>query len=287
MANRTLSETKALLKKDQIYEVNSAFLVNDFGKYRPNITFVIPKDIECDPTAYRSDKPTKLMLRGMNVNFDGETSVLFGDYWKSQKGAACFRPKPVTAANHVLIRCSWGGAFNSSRGIGSYAGKDVLYCRRAVSNGRGVGNDYLVVPIGFYRILHDEEMDGTGPSAPPNFEERAGVVRKTFAEFDQEQSDRADAEARAKAEAEVASRVAKLAGLGERIEAVNCRREDIGQSPYNVGETGFGFTSTYSHNVRLYTEANVVAAEREIAQLEEKPLSRWQSRSFSEASSDS
>ncbi len=267
MANKTLAEAKEILRTDQIHEVDTAFLVNDFGKYRPNITFVIPKEFERSPITYRSDEPTRQMLANMNVEFGGETSILFGDYWKSQKGGACFRPKPIAEAEHVLIRCGWGGAFNRTRGIGYV--KDVPYYRRAASNGGGVGSDYLVVPVGFYRALHSEEIDGAKSSATPNFAERAKALRETFANFDQEQSDKADAAAKAKAEAEAASREAKLSGLGERVEVVNRRREAIGQLPYEVGETAFGFTSSYS-NTRLYTEANVATVEREVTQLEAK-----------------
>lgn len=95
MADKTLAEVKEILRTDKIHEVSTAFLVNDFGKYRPNITFVIPKEFEGSPITYRSDEPTKQMLANMNIGFGGEISVLFGDYWKSQKGGACFRPKPI------------------------------------------------------------------------------------------------------------------------------------------------------------------------------------------------
>ena len=268
MADKTLAEVKEILRTDKIHEAGTAFLVNDFGKYRPNITFVVPKDFERSPIAYRSDEPTHRMLDNMNVGFGGETSVLFGNYWKSQKGGACFRPKPIADAQHVLIRCGWGGAFSRTRGIGYV--DDAPYSRRAASNGGGLGTDYVVVPIGYYRVVRDAEIDGEAPAVQPNFADRAKAIREEFARFDQEQSDKADAAAKAKAEAEAASREAKLSGLGERVEAVNRRREVVGQSPYEVGETAFGFTSSYSSNVRLYTEANVAAAEREVTQLEEK-----------------
>lgn len=133
-----------------------------------------------------------------------------------------------------------------------------------------MGVDYIVVPVGFYRVVYDAEIDGEASTMTPNFADRAKAIREEFTRFDQEQSEKADAAAKAKAEAEVASQEAKLSGLGKRVEAVNRRREAVGQLPYEVGKTSFGFASSYSSNVRLYTEANVAAVEREVTQLEEK-----------------
>jgi len=259
---KTLAEVKSLLKTDKIFETESSFLVNDFGKYRPNITFVIPKEFDGNPLAYRSDAPVKEMTRDMNIGFDGETGVLFGDFWKSQKGGACFRPKPIANARHVLILVDWGGAFSRTRGIHSDVA-EAAYYRRAVSNGGGSGNDYLVVPVGFYRVLRDAEIDGDVVATIPNLAERAKAIREKFVQYDREQAEKVSAEARAKAQAEDASKAAK-AGLLPRLEAANAHLAALGRESAELGESSF----KWGWQNRYYNERNIAEIERQITQLE-------------------
>lgn len=262
MANKTLAEAKESLKTEKIHEVGTSFLVNDFGKYRPNIVFVISKNFERSPIAHRSDEPTKKMLANMNIDFDGETSILFGDYWQSQKGGACFRPKPVAEAKHVLIRCEWGGASSRTRGIGYV--RDVPYYRRAASNGGGVGSDYLVVKVGFCRVLHDDEIDVDATTTAPNFAERAKAIREKFTQYDREQDKKASTEARAKAQAEATSKAAK-ADLLPRLEAVNERLTALGREPVQLGE--FLFKWGWQNN-QYFSERNVAEVERSVTRYE-------------------
>ena len=271
MADKTLTEVKKIFGNDKIFETETAFLVNVFGKYQANITFVVSKNFEGNPLEFRRDNPTCDMLAGMNIDFGGETSVLFGDFWTSKKGGACFRPKSVESAQHVLIRCGWGGAFSRTRGIGSAGGG--LYYRRAASNGGGAGSDYLVVPIGYYRVVRDAEIDGDTPAAAPDFAARAVAIRAQFAQCDRAQADKAAAAVSAKHAAEVASVAAKAAGLGDRLVAVNRRRAVLGELEFELKDAHFGFYfSGWSRPAResLYTEAAVAAAECEVTQVEEK-----------------
>lgn len=261
---KTLAEVKTILKTEMVFETETSFLVNDFGKYRPNITFVISKEFEGDPLAFRHEGPVGEMLADMNISFGGGTEVFFGDFWISKKGGACFRPKGVAEAQHLLIRCGWGGAFSRTRGIGD-AGTGVIYSRRAGSNGGGMGYDYLVVPVGFYRSLHDAEIDGDAAAAAPNFAERAKTIREQFAEYDREQAEKAEAVAKAKAEAEEASRAAKLGELGVRLEAVNVRLEAMGEKPILLEETTFTGFWSYKY---LYTPQNVANIERKLEEAE-------------------
>lgn len=153
------------------YETKTSFLVNDFGKYRPNITFVVGKEVELDangkfvnPLQYIRDRE---VTDSMNMNFDGDAEFMFGDFWHSKKGGACFRPKSPKVAKDLLVRVSWGGCFDSHRGTYSdeaNAIEGVKYFRRASSNGGGTGNDFWVVPVGFVRILHIDEVDGEAKS---------------------------------------------------------------------------------------------------------------------------
>lgn len=259
---KTLAEVKLILKTDKVFETQTSFGVNAFGKYRPNITFIISKEFDGNPLAYRSDAITQEMTCDMNIDFDGEVDVLFGDFWTSQKGGACFRPKPIAGAQHVLIRVDWGGAFSCTRGIRSDVAGAVYY-RRAVSNGGGSGFDYLVVPVGFYRALRDAEIDGDVATTAPNFVERAKAICEKFAQYDREQIEKASAEARIKAEAEDASRVAK-ADLFPRLEVANTRLIVIGRKPVEFGE----FSFKWGEGNRYYSERNVADVEYRVAQLE-------------------
>lgn len=262
MANKTLAEVKFAMRTDKVFEITTSFGVNDFGKYRPNITFIILKSFEGNPIAYRNDAPTREMTRDMNIDLDGEVGVMFGDFWKSQKGGACFRPKPIAAAQHVLMQIGWGGAFSRTRGVRSNV-DDAMYYRSAASNGGGAGNDYLVVPVGFYRALRDAEIDGDAATTAPNFAERAKAIREKFAQYDREQAEKASAEARAKAQAEDASKAAK-AGLLPRLEAANARLIALGREPVELGESSFKWGWQNQH----YSERSVAEVERQVAQFE-------------------
>ena len=66
----------------------------------------------------------------MNIDFNGWTSFMFGDFWVSKKGDACFRPLDAVLAKHILVKVSWGGSYNHTRGREPSEVdqiKDVLY----------------------------------------------------------------------------------------------------------------------------------------------------------------
>lgn len=251
MANKTLAEAKEILKSEKIHEVDTAFLVNDFGKYRPNITFVIAKDFERSPIVYHSDGPIKEMLANMNIFFNGNTDVLFGDYWKSKKGGACFQPKYVSKAKHILIRVGWGGAFSYTRGIARV--EDATYYRRAVSNGGGVGSDYLVVPLGYVRKVHDEEVDGDVQSPEISFKENVKALRQEYAQYEQKLAEEV-------AVREI-SRQAKDSGLGARLEKLNKQLKTLGGNTIWFNDHNF----SYCWGDKDYTEENVAQTEAEVA----------------------
>ncbi|MDP2812212.1 MAG: hypothetical protein Q8O32_00775 [bacterium] len=252
-----MAEIKKLLNTDKVFETTTSFGVNMFGKYLPNITFIIPKDFEENPLGYRKDSPVREMLADMNVAFNGDGSVLFGDFWVSQKGGACFRPKPIVQAQHVLVRINWGGAFRRSYGNFS-GGMGEFYFRRAGSNGGGMGNDFFVFPVGFYNVIHDEEIDGEMmPPVEKSFVERANEVRSMFAVYDREQAEVKATQVRAKAQAEVASKAAKEVAFGARVETANITLVARGYKPVEQGE----FYFLWNQTTWLYTEENVAILE--------------------------
>ena len=82
---------------DNCHEIDDGFIVNRFGKYQPNITFVDKKEMELNatgsliiPLGFVMDNEA---TDSMNMDFDGDAEFMFGDFWQSRKGGACFRPK--------------------------------------------------------------------------------------------------------------------------------------------------------------------------------------------------
>ncbi|MDD4762087.1 MAG: hypothetical protein PHZ25_03650 [Candidatus Pacebacteria bacterium] len=264
---RTLEEVKRVLNTEKVFETSTSFGINMFGKYEPNITFILQKNFEGKLLVYRYDEPVKEMIRGMNVDFDGDVSVLFGDFWKSRKsGGACFRPKPITEANHVLLKVSWGGAFSRNSGMRNHIPEGALYYRRAKSNGGGAGCDYLVVPVGFFCVVHDAEIDGEEKPPQTNFERRAKAVREKFVAADREQRERETAEKKAVTKMEEESRAAKEKCV-DRLQEISARLVALGKNPLRLeddrywGGSGLALWSYYSERNVLYEEERVASIE--------------------------
>ena len=117
----TLEEAKEILGLDKIfYNGNRKFNVVDVGKYNSGITIEIPQEW----TINESRKPespikyisSKELTDGMNVDFDGDARILLGKYRLSKNGRPVFEITEPTKAKDTLIRVSWGGAFNKTRG---------------------------------------------------------------------------------------------------------------------------------------------------------------------------
>ena len=273
MSIHTLADVKQKYG-EKVIETNKTFVVNAYGKYRPNISFVLHKDFSGDPLEYRKDAPTKKMVAGMGINFgapESGVSVLFGDFWLSKAGKPHFRPKSYKLATHVIIRADWGGfSYPGTRGAWS-APEGVVYFRRASSNGGGSGYDYYVVPVGYYLVVRDEELDGN-TVVTANFAERAKAIRQSYREYDEAEARKAEAEARAKAEAEAASRKAKsdfvprLKALGRRLSALERNNDGL-----VIGESRFSFGSDRD---LLFTEENLRMAEKAVQLLEHQAEER-------------
>lgn len=260
---------------EKVVETATSFVVNDHGKYRPNITFVLPKDFSGDPLKYRADDPSRKMIAAMGVDFGtGEEVVeaLFGDFWLSKAGKPHFRPKSPQVATHVLVRADWGAGAGGSRTRGRWqALPGAAYFRRASSNGGGTGYDYHVLPIGYYVVVSDEELDGDAV-VTADFAARAKAVRSSFAAFSRTQADKAAADAEAKAAVEDASRQAKatliprLVTCQRRLEQLRVSDPNTSYFELTLGEVMFVF----GWGDKLYTEANVAEVERNISNWEVK-----------------
>lgn len=276
---RTLADVKTKYG-EKVVETATTFVVNAYGKYRPNISFVLAKDFGGDPLKYRSDAPTREMIAGLGLGFgtgESAVSVLFGDFWSSKSGKPHFRPKSPQLATHFVVCAEWGAGRGGSRMRGAWSAPEgAAYFRRASSNGGGVGNDYYVLPVGFYLVVRDKELDGDAVVIP-DFSDRAKEVRASFAKFDRQQAEKASAEAKAKVDAETASRAAK-ANLLPRLEAaqvhlnaLQSRNPNTSYSKLELdGETHFVF----GWSQKLYTEANVADVEKNVAYWEEQVVEK-------------
>lgn len=272
MSIHTLADVKRQYG-EKVIEAPKSFVVNAYGKYRPNISFVLHKGFDGDPLEYRRDVPTKEMIANMGISFgtsESGVSVLFGDFWLSRSGKPHFRPKSYKLATHVIIRADWGGfSYPGTRGAWS-APDGVAYFRRASSNGGGTGYDYYVVPVG-YRLIHDEEMGGAVGAVDSR---RANAIRRSYKEYDEAEARKAEAEARAKAEAEAASRKARpellprLARAQARLDELKSGNPDTSYPALEPGETTFKF----GWSDKLYTEENVAEVERKIVHWEEQAV---------------
>ena len=127
---------------------NGEVLCNRFGKYQPNMCFVLNENNICN---------TWTDVDNYNIDWDGDPVQLRGEYWVSKKGTKCFRPKED--GEYVLIRVDWGGCFNPTRGIEFNTVKEFApYSRKASSNGGGNGYNFYVLPYGFHREVSIDEI---------------------------------------------------------------------------------------------------------------------------------
>ena len=211
-----LAEVKALFGSELVFETRDCFLVKQFGKYLPNLVFVLSKEFSLDKDG-KPVSPVKFVrdvnvTDNMNLVFNGDPKILFGDYWISRKGSRCFRPKNPLNAKHLLIKVAWGGADETHGSRGNYpedipAG--VLYFRHARSHAGGMGYDYWVIPVEYHAsYLGTEEYDSSAETADTASVNKEVVVRnrRRHADFLREQEAEADRLYRIKLDAEAASR---------------------------------------------------------------------------------
>ena len=211
-----LAEVKALFDSELVFETRDCFLVKQFGKYLPNLVFVLSKEFSLDkdgkpisPVRYVRDVD---ITDNLNLVFNGDPKIIFGDYWISRKGSRCFRPKSPLEAKHLLVKVSWGGADETHGSRGNYpedipAG--VLYFRHARSNAGGMGYDYWVIPVDYHASYlgtdeYDSSVEQTGATSA-NKEVAVGN-RRRHADLLRAQETEADRLYRVKLDAEAASR---------------------------------------------------------------------------------
>lgn len=122
-------------------------LIRHYGKYRAGLSILV------NSFADYGWKDDPHLGRKMNIQFDGKTSVMRGEFFVSKKGTNCFRVKKD--GKHLLIRIEWGGS-KKTRGLIT-APKDAVYFKRASSNAGRMGYDYVIFPVDY--VLHLKEED--------------------------------------------------------------------------------------------------------------------------------
>ncbi|MCA9349509.1 hypothetical protein KC853_00500 [Candidatus Saccharibacteria bacterium] len=255
----TLEQVKAKYG-EKCLEFGDQFIVNDYGKYRPNITFHLDRGCSGDSLKYRKEGSTgHLIISDLGlVSTRGEYhpnagEVLTGDFWTSRSGKPHFRTKEPQDSSYCLLCMPWGHGYPgrySLNGVDS----EVSYFRRASSNAGGQGSDYYVVPM------------------RPDW--KIGFLQD-------EQNKRAKQEAQElqKAIEEQQSCEARDAGLGKRLSLVieelsrlevqiNNHREGTNKISVSVPELQ-GSYFVCSGTSYLYTEINIDRMERRVQFYEE------------------
>ncbi len=275
--NRELNvaEAREFFETEKVFEISEGFLYNCAGKYEPNMSFLLPLQFELDatgkivnPLTYISDPA---VTDSFNLRLDGEASFLFGDFWRSKKGGACFRPKDPQQAKHLLVRVDWGGCFNRSRGQWADYAKEAgaLYFKRASSNGGGSGYDYWVLPVGYVRQYDSEQAFRIDRKLATEYCERHSALQaEERAEADRLLKEKLAAEA-----ASVACReryVGELANIAKELDSIDAvskyytYRIKLQEKEFLLGSRQM-----------LYTEENLQAA-RDYLQRQRKALQEYQ-----------
>lgn len=137
--------------------LNNDLIVNMFGKYNPDIVFVLKDEYKSYIQKY---EPMHIDMRtALNILWDGEPTVMYGRYWISKKGSKCFTPTSKEMATHVLIKNSWGGAFDHTRGREyDLVSPMAEYSKSASSNGGGMGYSYYVLKIGVKNVITIDDI---------------------------------------------------------------------------------------------------------------------------------
>lgn len=133
------------MKKNWIELSDGKFLLKDFGKYKSDLLII-------------SDKPEIKYQKTYPKEFNldkGDLTFIRGTFFVTKKGANAFRIEEK--GSHLLLRDDWEGG-SKYWGFSLFKLDNLLYKRRASSNGGGMGYDYVVVPVGSKQKISIEDL---------------------------------------------------------------------------------------------------------------------------------
>lgn len=155
---RHISMADMWKKKEKLLLDNNDMVVNMFGKYMPNIVFVLKN--EYNSYLYEFEIITNDDIKNqLNIHWDGSPSIMYGKFWISKKGSKCFTPTSRELATHMLIENTWGGAFDHTRGR-EYENVSSIseYSRYTGSNGGGCGFCYYILKMGKKNVITIDDI---------------------------------------------------------------------------------------------------------------------------------
>lgn len=187
----TLTEAKEILESEKVfYNGENKFNVVDAGKYSSGVTIVVPQEWKIG-AGKRAESPIKYeeireLTAEMNIDFNGDESVLLGEYRVSKNGKPVFELTKPTKARDVMIKINWGGSFNSTSGLGREEAKEIgaKFFKRSSSNGGGLGRDYLVLPVGFVKDREPRDVSELLKKVEENQNIEEAKMDKSIAEAD-------------------------------------------------------------------------------------------------------
>jgi len=126
---------------------NGKLLINRYGKYEPNLSFLnnVPE--------VNFQKVNRKELNFAEWDF----SVLYWEFFISKKWTKCFRILPKEKAKHILICDSWWWAFDKYRWRTLPEDKATYY-RRASSHWWWCWCDYWVYDVNFKNEVSEDDI---------------------------------------------------------------------------------------------------------------------------------
>jgi hypothetical protein len=132
---------------------DGVWIFNDFGKYRPNMTFVADN---LGGFVLQSGLKNS-MLESELKELDTRLKVQYrGHLYTSKKGKTCFKVDPN--GSEVFISADWDGYKEHNDGVLVGFDKHALWTWEGKSNGGGIGTVYMVVPINVKALVLDDML---------------------------------------------------------------------------------------------------------------------------------
>ena len=246
----TLEEAKEVLGSDKVfYNGTKKFNILDVGKYNSGITIEVPQEWNIDkkrnPESPINYVEARALTDGMNIDFDGTASVLFGKYRLSKNGRPVFELTEPTKAKDVMIEVSWGGAFEKSRGQDNRYAEEVgaTFFTRRSSNGGGAGCDYWILPVDFVMDMEPRDVSGILANIEQKENERIAEIDEYIEQEDLEIKN--SIENRSRVLEQITPIIQSIKELDSEFECFT----DHDSFKYRSPMTGFTQTRRYTDNL--------------------------------------